>query len=575
MLSFFKLYVKPYSLYYIFGFLFLIITNDATTQIPLVVQKLLDTLSSSNTSSDIFYETHIIPLLWKLVRLACVLAATRTLSRILFFTPGRLVERNLRQQSYKQLMFLPQSFFHQQKKGDLMSRLVNDITNLRLMAGFACLQVVNIGLMFGFVFYRMSHINLTLTVLILAPIPIVVILVRHLAYKMYTYTLNSQQSLGKVTNTILDAFKNMTTIQVFGLKDVLSQKLHKNNQDLKTNNLLHAKTRSIIFPLVASLASLGQVILFGFGSFSIIKGHLTIGEFVALSSLVILLAWPTAGLAWIISLFQRGKSSWKRISEILDHPSLEPSFNTLETPKKLPTLTVKNLTIMHKDISLLENISFDLKPGERLGIFGPTGSGKSLLARSVVGLMPIQKGSIHINAEDITQDSSIKRSAYFSYVAQQSFLFSDSTYNNIAYKKENPSYTVAKSAQLSHIKHDIEQFDEQFETLVGEKGVLLSGGQKLRLCLSRSFYRPHPILVLDDPLAAVDAETEHIILKNLEQIKSTMIIISHRISAIKDCSKILILDKGRVQYAGNHSDLLNQSELYRSSWAYQEALEDL
>ena len=567
MWSFIKNYPRKYWHYYSVGLVLLVITNIVTTQIPMQIQAILDTLLSNSSQADIQKMIVI------LVALAATLALSRALSRISFFVPGRLVERDIRSDVYQKLMHQPDMFFQKHTKGDLMSRIINDIQNLRLGAALGLLHIVNTTMMYSFVLYRMLHIDVALSLAIVIPVPIVMFLVRGLVSKLYILTRESQSILGKVTQNIVNGFQSIAMIKAYHIQEPIEAHVHANTQRLKDINVSLARVRSLMFPAIASLASFGHVILFSLGSFALLENRLTIGEFVAMSSFITLLAWPTASLAWIISILQRGRASWERLSDILEAPVLK---SILQNKHISPTsLELKNVQLKLGKTGL-NNISFQIKAGESLGIFGPTGSGKSLLVQVLTGQTPHSTGQLLLDKQDISHTSCIERSNWISVVSQRPFLFSETVDRNIAYAKELEIRNSQESAKLAAVDEDIQDFIKQYETMIGEKGILLSGGQKLRLTLARAFHRSSSILILDDPLASVDADTQDNIITHLFSLKNrpTLILSSHRISALKQCDSIIILEKGCITYQGNHETLLKTCKYYQKSWAYQQHVED-
>jgi ATP-binding cassette subfamily B multidrug efflux pump len=348
-------------------------------------------------------------------------------------------------------------------------------------------------------------------------------------------------------------------------------------------SIKQARLRTTIFPFIAVGGTLGQIFLLLIGGKLIIEKTLSIGDFVAMSSYVALLSWPTASLAWIINIIQRGKSSWSRVESILNQKVDFPfNFESKSSSISLlinPRITIKNLSFSYNTLSesttnqvVLNNVSFDIQPGMVLGVFGPSGSGKSTLARILAGIEPIQNDTYLLNNKCFNQWDIAEFRHQISYVDQQPFLFSVPIVENIDFMQNNHNMeTIKAMTTLAAVDGDIQRFSDQYNTLVGERGVVLSGGQKTRLALARALFKPHSLLILDDVLSAVDHETEQELISNLQNDKMarTSVIISHRISALTQCDHIIVLDKGRIVDQGSHQDLLASEGLYHYSWQYQ------
>ena len=570
MIKFLRSVILKHWPYYLSGLIALIITTYVTTLIPLKLKDVINTLQFAHDGAA------ITALIKQIILLALILAASRTLSRILIFIPGRLVEYDLRNTLYKTLMRLGRSYFRGEKIGDIMSRLTNDIQSLRLTAALGFLHVCNTVMMYAIVFYQMLLIHAKLTLLVIAPIPIIMIIVRYFVKQLHYYISNNQKKLGEVTNYFVETLGSIRIIKSYVAEQAILEDFDSLNRDYFSFSLGQARIRSTMFPFIGIIGSLGQCVLFVYGGYLIIEGVLTLGDFVAMTAYIMMLAWPTASLAWIINIVQRGKVSLERINDILNAKNelILQSPTSRITLNTAPKISLKSLNFSYGDTALFNNLSLEIKPGETIGIFGPTGCGKSTLASILARLEPCEASTYFINDTDICDISLENAHSLISYVPQQTFLFSESIKDTVQYANggDTDSLEAVKAkTDAAKVTSDIEKFPNGFDTIVGEKGVILSGGQKSRISLARALYQSHPFIILDDVLAAVDHKTEVEMIDTLsaELSSKTALIISHRISALRMCDRVLILNEGRIVDEGTHDELISREGLYQSTWQYQ------
>jgi len=578
MLNFFKTYPARYWKWYLAGIIALLITNYVTVLIPREFEQAIDLLQTGAATSE-----GLLKILWTVIGLSLILLGFRTVSRILIFFPGRFVEFDIRNELYQHLINLDHNFYHKHKTGDLMSRLINDIQHLRLMVGFAALAFGNTAIVFGFALHQMFNINSTLAIYTLLPVPIVIGLILFVVRFYHKAVQANQAKLGTLTDNVVEIYSGINVIKSFGAERSFAEDFDKENQTYCSTSLKVALLRSIMFPMLAVIGSVGHFVLFYFGGPMIIANELSLGEFTAFSAYITLLAWPTAALAYMISVYQRGKVALERIQAIFSETPIIADGPQVKKDLKLktsPSVQVKNLTIQFpkEDSPILKNINFEISPGSSLGIFGATGSGKSVLARALTRNIEASTGEILVNGHDIKDWPINSLRSGLSYVPQTSFLFSDSIKNNIAYSNtssaEPDQALVENAANDAAIHGDILLFPKTYETLIGEKGVVLSGGQKNRLALARAFFKDHHMLVLDDVLSSVDHDTEKKLIDQLTKAKSnkTLVIISHRISALTNCDNIIVLEHGQITTSGSHKELKDKPGIYSDTWQYQSFL---
>lgn len=575
MRGFARTYLVKHWPYFAAGVVCLILTNYLTILIPLKVKDVIDSFAHNDQGLQ-----SLRSMIFVIVGLATAMFVVRSLSRILIFYPGRYVEYEVRKDVYHHLMRLGQPFYRRFAVGDLMSRMLNDINNIRLMVGLAVLHVLNTVLIYVLVFYQMRSISLELLVFVLCPIPLAVLLVLRLAKNLYRYTGRTQKRLGDLTNFIVEALGGVHIIKSFSAEEGVLQAFDRENLAYERNHLKVCRIRAQMFPFIGIISSLGQLILFVVGGRMVIEQRLSLGEFVAVSAYLHMLAWPTAAFAWIIHIVQRGRVSLNRVQDILQaRPQVADSSVTdmaLQASASVG-IAVKDLSFkFHEDgADILKDVSFEVKPGQSLGVFGATGSGKSVLAQLLAGVEKAPLKSICVNNRPLEEWPLQSFRSMLAYVPQSSFLFSKSIADNIAYAHFDENLAsderVLESSQMACVAEDIALFPQKYQTLVGEKGVVLSGGQRNRISLARSLYKDYSLLILDDILSAVDHKTEAALVKSIfaHQPHSTKVIVSHRVSALTRCDNIIVLEHGAVVAQGRHEELVQQDGIYRDTWLYQ------
>ena len=569
MWLFIKTYPLKYWHWYLFGVASLVLTTFITTLIPLEIMTIIDAIHQQTEWAIL--KSSII----KLMLLASVLAIVRTLSRILIFTPGRYVEYDLRKKIHAHLLTLPPSFFRSHTIGDTMSRMINDIQALRLMSAFGLLHIVNTTMIYGLVIFQMMTIHKALTIWVLLPVPFALVIVRLFVKRLYKYIRQSQQQLGTITDFFVESVANIGAIKTYNAEHRILTEMQKENIQYRETQIGLARIRSSMFPFIATIGSIGQIILLYLGGQFVIQGALTIGELVAFSTYLALLAWPTAALSWIINIIQRGLASLTRIQDILTTPS-HPQFTLSSTTNIIapPHIKISNLNFSYasNESSSLTNISLSIQSGQRLGIFGATGSGKSTLLNMIPRIYDPGSGKIEIDNQDIKGVNLASLREQISIVDQNTTLFDDTIFNNIKYAKPHASdQEIYNAARLSMCENFINKLPNGFNTIIGENGTRLSGGEKQRLSIARAFLKDSKIILLDEATSSLDSETEQQIQEALTELtfNKTTIVIAHRLSTILKSNKIFVLDKGNVIDVGEHKELLQNSKVYKNFYDRQ------
>lgn len=523
--------------------------------------------------------------LWMLA-LAVFALITRVASRWFIFNAGRDIEYILRRQLLSSLQRLGLAFYRTMSAGEIMSRATNDLTQIRLLTGFGVLNVMNVVFAMVSALQVMLGISGRLTAVSLLTLPLVMLLTRAFSGRLFARTQKNQESLGKLTEIVQTNLAGVRVVRSFGLEQEELRRFDAGNNVYLQASLSLAKLRGAMFPITGAVAALGILLFFAYGSSLLLKGPasggITEGDFFAFSLALGRMTWPMVALGFVTAIVQRGRVSFKRLAQILD---AEPEI--VDGPRPKPDavrgeIDVRHLSFNYGDRKVLDDVSLHLPAGGSIAIVGRTGAGKSTLAMLLARLLPTPPGTVFIDGNDIYDlPLSATRSAV-GYAQQDAFLFSTTVARNIGFSLDDPDTQVAlqrvrSAAGEAQVLTEIEGLPEQMDTIVGERGVQLSGGQKQRVALGRALLWQPPILILDDPLSAVDAKTEAAILDSIARQASqrSVVLITHRVAAASRCDQIVVLDRGKIVARGTHEELLNQEGLYASFAAEQQAAREL
>ena len=504
----------------------------------------------------------------------------------LFFTRqtvivmSRLIENDLKNEIYKHYQTLPLSFYRVNNTGDLMARISEDVSRVRMYLGPALMYGANLIVMFLIYLPHMISISPKLTLYALLPLPFLSISIYYVSNKINKRSEEIQDSLSSMSNFVQEAFSGIRVLKSFVKEDISTNQFVKESENYRQKSLKLTVIQSLFLPLIMFLIGLSTVLAVYIGGTLVMKSdsNLSIGNIVEFLLYISKLTWPVTSLGWITSIIQRAAASQKRINEflltktdIVSDENIKHEFNgNIE-------FNEVSFTYPESGIEAIKDISFSLKKGESVGIVGNTGSGKSSLANAICRLFDVSKGEILIDGISIKElDINYFRSQ-IGYVPQDVFLFSDTIKNNIAFgnSKHIEGDKIEQAAKDAGVYNNIINFPEGFETKVGERGITLSGGQKQRVSIARAIIRDPKIMVFDDCLSAVDTQTENEILGNLKRIMAgrTSIIISHRVSSVKIADKIILLDDGKLIEQGTHKDLMKLKGKYFELYEKQSTAE--
>ncbi|MGF1509115.1 MAG: ABC transporter ATP-binding protein [Myxococcota bacterium] len=539
------------------GLLFLVMTQAFALAAPQFLRVATDGIVSDEPSK-------VVRSAWALIFIATGGGIVRVLSRIYIFNSGRRVEYDLRRDAFSHLASLPPSFFDRMPLAQVMSRMVNDLTQVRLLLGPGILNVTNTVLVYAVAIPLLVATDWLLTVYALLPLPILLFLGRTFARFIYRLSHDAQDRLGRLQAKVQENLSGAMTVRVFGEEDRERERFRTLNESYLEVNMGLARLRGILFPLMGLAGSIGAVVVLGVGGYRIVQGTMTVGDFVQYNAYLAALTWPTIALGWTISLWQRGLAAMERLSEIFDS---EPSIQDGATdPGPVRGhLVVSHLTVGYGDgPPVLKDVSFEVCPGETVVVVGRTGAGKTTLMRVLSRLLEVPKGMVTLDGHCLNEIPLAAVRRLLGYAPQDAFLFSRSLAENVAFGRPDAGLDdVEHAVRLAALDTDVAGFPEGLSTLVGERGISLSGGQRQRTTLARAVLIDPPILLLDDTLSAVDAETEARILKELKASKNrTVVMATHRLAVAKEADRIIVLDQGSIIEQGTEPELLSQGGLY-------------
>lgn len=569
----------------------LLLTNACYLGVPEMLGRGIDALGVASAG-----EMAVI-VAW-MAGFALATAVTRIWSRIWIFNAARAAEYDLRSELFGHAMTLSPSYYRAHPVGDVMSRLTNDVQTVRAVWGFGIVSLANALLAFVTVLGVMLVTDPVVTLWVIAPFPLIYLVGQAMSKRIYGSMRVVQAELGALSSRIQEDLGAIHVIKTYGLEDMRRTGFVTRSEQLLRANMAAAKVRIQLGPVLATLAALGAAILILFGGRAYIHGDMTKGDLVAFTGYLVRLVWPTLTLGFLLALVQRGKASWHRLTQLFGEPPDIPEGTgaPLADSTAPARVEVRDLTIKVGDRALLSGIDLTLEPGTITAIVGRTGAGKSTLVDALCRLLVVPPGTIRIDGRDITDLPLDSLRAQLGYAPQEAFLFSTTIADNIAMGagrgtaipaararelerevgmaaaadlRDDPE--VAAAAAAAGLVRDLAVMPEGLATIVGERGITLSGGQRQRVALARALAARPRLLVLDDSLSSVDAETEKLILGNLRAVMHgrTAVLISHRVAAIKDADQIIVLDHGAVVARGTHEALLAAGGVYADLYQSQ------
>ena len=496
------------------------------------------------------------------------------LTRQTIIVVSRLIEYDLKNEVYAHYQSLPMSFYRRQNTGDLMARISEDVSKVRMYLGPAIMYGLNLLTLFLILIPYMLSVNARLTLYTLIPLPLLSFSIYYVNNIINRKSEEIQRSLSALSTFVQEAFSGIRVLKAFVRESDSARTFKRESDDYKDKSISLARVNALFIPLIMALVGLSSVITVFIGGGEVISGAISAGVIAEFIIYVNMLTWPVASLGWITSIVQRAAASQKRINEFLETKTDIVSEAGIQ--KEIQgDIELKNVTFLYPDsgIRALRDVSFSVQAGQSIAIVGTTGSGKSTIANIIPRMYDVAEGEVLIDGINIRQYDLSSLRSQIGYVPQDVFLFSDTIFNNVAFgfAREPDPQQVERAADIADLTTTIKDFPDGFATRVGERGVTLSGGQKQRVSIARAIARDPRILILDDSLSAVDTKTENTILNSLKEImrERTTVIISHRVSSAKLADKILVLDDGVIVEQGTNESLLAQGGVYKELYDKQ------
>ena len=572
-----KYYLRRYWRRYFLGAFCLLVTVTLVMWIPWWIREAVRVIEQGGSLSDVTFYAGLIG------AAALAQGLVRTYSRALIFNAGRNVEYDLRNDLFAHLQKLPVSFYQSQRTGDLMSRLINDISAVRVMLGPGFLNFISAPLYFIYALALMFSMDARMTLAALAPFPVLILAVGKFRGQIMKRSMEVQQQLSALSSHVQENLSGMHVVKAYAQEKFQTEEFVRLNEDYQQKSMEVARLRGIITPVMQGINGLTILIVIWYGGIRVARGDLLVADIVAFIAYLNVLAWPTAAFGWMFSLVERGRAAMKRLEELFKiEPAIADGESTQPVHGLKQGIEFRNISFAYgrqkNGYGALNGVSFSLPVGRSVGLVGRIGSGKSTVAQLVPRLFDVGGGEILLDGQDIRKLSLRDLRQTLGYVPQDPFLFSTSLRRNLAFGRDDVTEDELKrAAAIARLDRDLEVFPEKLDTIVGERGVTLSGGQKQRATLARALVMDPPVLILDDCLSSVDAQTEAEILRGLRSIlkEKTCLIISHRISAVKEADEILVLDDGRIIERGSHDELVRRGGVYAELYQQQRLSEEL
>lgn len=560
-------YLKKYMLHYIIGLLAIVTVDVIQLRIPVITGYITDGLEQGTMDRQGLLEQMGI-----LMLVGIATALLRFVWRYFVFGTSRRIEYGLRNDFFRHLETLSPSFYNRQKTGDLMAYATNDLNAVRMLVGPGVLMLLDTVVLTTIVVYQMIRTtDLKLTLFAVVPMPVIALASLYLGKIIRERFDKKQEAFAKLSDIVQENISGIRVIKAFVQEGFEMMHFERVNRDNYDKNMKVVRVHALMFPLAMLITGVSITITLGYGGRLTMLNIITLGEFVAFIQYIMMLIWPMFALGWFINIYSQGMASVNRFEEILNTVSeiRDEAPDGAEEPLAMKgEIRFDDLTFRYPEteVDALRNITMHIRPGQRIGIVGRTGSGKTTLVNLILRLFDVPEGALTIDGKAIKCWPLKGLRGSIGYVPQDNFLFSDTIRNNIGFGLEvSPDDEVEQAAVNVDVHDNIMEFENRYETVVGERGVTLSGGQKQRISIARALIKDPAILILDDAVSAVDTKTEERILEHLNEVRrgKTTITIAHRISTVQHSDYIYVLDQGKLVEEGTHSELVELNGIYR------------
>jgi ATP-binding cassette, subfamily B, multidrug efflux pump len=564
-------FVVRYRGRYVLGMSCVVLTTAVTLAAPWVLKHAVDDLSQGVTEAKLLFYGGLI------LAIAIVGGALRYATRLILIGTSRAIEYDIRNAFFAHLQRLPLAYFHANRTGDLMSRGTNDLNAVRMMVGPAVLYATTTGLTFVIALVFLLSLNVRLTLFALLPLPLVTVTARYFGRAIHERFEKIQEQLSNISAVTQEALAGVRVVRAYRQEPRELERFRAANLEYVERNRVLIRLQGLFYPSMGLFMGIAQLIVLWLGAREVMAGRMSLGELVAFNAYLAMLAWPMIAFGWVTNLLQRGRASWARLLSVLE---TEPSIDDRDVT--VPDLRPEDVRgeIEIRDLSfsyggnegsvILDRITLHVPAGQTVAIVGRTGTGKTTLLSLLARLHDPPRGTVFIDGIDVREMPLATLRGVIGVVPQEPFLFSDTIQGNITFASGASGASgasdqaVMAAAEISRLARDVADFPHGYQTRVGERGITLSGGQKQRTALARALFADPRILILDDAMSAVDTHTEHEILQGLKAFRRgrTTLLVSHRVSTVRDADQILVLEGGRVADQGTHDELVGRGGFY-------------
>jgi ATP-binding cassette subfamily B protein len=574
-------FVLKYRRDFLLGLACVVVTTSIQLLSPWVLKLAIDDLNAGVTRQKLLVYAAL------LLGIACAAAVFRFLMRRILIGASRHIEYDVRNAFFARLQQMPLGYYQARRTGDLMSRATNDLNAVRTMIGPAIMYSSSTVLVFLVAIVLMLSIDPWLTMIALLPLPLVSISVNYFGNAIHTRFEAIQGQLADLSAVVQESLSGVRVVRAYAQEPHEIARFQQANEEYVRRNRVLIRLQGMFYPSMTLFLGFGSVLVLWLGSREVIRHRISLGEFVAFNAYLVMLSWPMIAFGWVTNMLQRGMASWKRMLEVLDAVPEISDATVTDAGRAAPLrgqIEIRNLVFTYpgSDRPVLDRVSLRIEEGQTAAFVGATGSGKSTLITLLPRLHEPPPGAVFLDGVDVREIPLARLRGTIGFVPQEPFLFSDTIAENIAYGIELPEgegrdQRIRTAAAVSCLDKDVETFPKGYATVVGERGITLSGGQKQRTALARALMVDPRVLILDDSLSAVDTYTEEEILSRLRTImrERTSIIVSHRVSTVRDADQIFVLDAGRIVERGRHDDLVARGGLYADMYRKQLLEEEL